>query len=189
MRNSQLVTRAGLTSRASDREAKGDSLTRRKKMITRQVPSISLAAGAGLCALLAVLAFATTCSADDLEIEVEISPKRINFSSTVQVITVHTDIAYVDVDGRSVVLFYREPSRDTECNIAISYWKSDDRGNFVAKFSMGDFRNIGCTLEIPGTNTFGMDGRTVHGQYFFGYDDVMVVDGGLSQGQVTSSNE
>lgn len=158
-------------------------------MITRQVPSISLAVRAGICVLLAVLVVPPTCSAEELEIEIEISPKRLNFASTVQVITVHTNIAYGDVDGRSVVLFYHNPSRDAECNILISYWKSDDRGNFVAKFSMSDLRDFGCDFEIPGVNTFGMDGWTVHGEYFVGYDDVMVVDGGLSQGQVNTSGE
>ena len=63
-------------------------------------------------------------------IMIDVSPNVINIQSQSTVVTVHTDIAFSLVVGASVYLN----------GVAIDWWKSDDRGNFVAKFDSDEIK-------------------------------------------------
>lgn len=101
------------------------------------------------------------------EIAIDIAPATLNLQSRGTVVTVHTDIPYVDVDVVSVYL----------AGVAIASWKADDRGYFVAKFDMDDVKTIDG-LVINGANTFQLVGLDVFGEPFWGEQEVMVVDRG-----------
>jgi hypothetical protein len=79
------------------------------------------------------------------------------------VVTVHTDIAYGAVVGATVTLN----------GVPIDWWKSDDQGNFVAKFMSGDVK--GLPLNINGYNTLVLSGTTTSGETFTGSDEIKVV--------------
>jgi hypothetical protein len=78
-------------------------------------------------------------------------------------VTVHTDIGYSAVDGASVSLN----------GVEIAWWKSDARGNFVAKFSSNEVKDI---VEAGTTATLTLEGVTKGGDEFHGSDDVKIVD-------------
>jgi hypothetical protein len=98
-------------------------------------------------------------------IEIDVSPNVINIQSQSTVITVHTDIAYSLVVGATVNLN----------GVDIDWWKSDDRGNFVAKFDSDDIKTL-AGLVIGGYNTLTLTGYTSDGQEFSGKQDIMVID-------------
>ncbi len=102
-------------------------------------------------------------AADELIIEVTVSPNVINVASQSTVVTVHTNIAYSEVAGASVTLN----------NLPISWWKSDDRGYFVAKFNAADVKGI---VEPGTTVTLELAGETKLGVPFSGVDEVKVVE-------------
>jgi hypothetical protein len=72
-------------------------------------------------------------------IEIQVSPSTLNIASGGEVVTVHTDIAYSIVEGASVTLN----------DIEISWWKMDDRGYFVAKFTMDEVKALAGNLKEP----------------------------------------
>lgn len=89
-----------------------------------------------------------------VEIDMEVAPNVLNIQSEGTVVNVHTNIAYSAVDGASVMLN----------DVPIAWWKSDSRGQFVAKFNMEevtalvdahviDLGNI--TLTLTGSSVFG----------------------------------
>ncbi len=89
-----------------------------------------------------------------VEIDIDVAPNVLNIQSEGTVVTVHTNIAYSAVDGASVMLN----------DVPIAWWKSDSRGQFVAKFNMEevtalvdahviDLGNI--TLTLTGSSVFG----------------------------------
>ncbi|MDY6854777.1 MAG: hypothetical protein SWO11_08730 [Thermodesulfobacteriota bacterium] len=80
--------------------------------------------------------------------------------------TVHTDIAYGVVQASTVYMN----------NVAISSWKSDLRGNFVAKFVMNEIK--GLPLVIDDYNTLTLVGLTTSNESFWGSRDILVVDNG-----------
>ena len=96
-----------------------------------------------LASTIAILASPIAASADDITIRV--SPNVINLSSEGEIVTVNTDLPYSDVDGASVVI----ANSDGTVTRAISWWKSDNRGEFVAKVTMESVQQLG--LE-PGTD-------------------------------------
>ena len=59
-------------------------------------------------------------------IQIQVSPNVLNIGSKGEIVTVHTDLPYSIVKGASVFLN----------GVPISWWKSDDRGYFVAKFDI-----------------------------------------------------
>ena len=67
-----------------------------------------------------------------LEITIDVAPNVLNIQNQGEVVTVHTDIAYNLVNGATVTLN----------GLEISWWKSDDRGNFVAKFDMEEVKGL-----------------------------------------------
>ncbi len=104
----------------------------------------------------------TECYA--LDIEIDVSPNVLNIQSNSTIVTVHTDIAYSLVSGATVTL------NDVE----IDWWKSDDRGNFVAKFDSKDIK--GLEGLIDDYNTLTLTGYTTGGETFTGKQDIMVIN-------------
>jgi hypothetical protein len=97
------------------------------------------------------------------EIAITVAPNVINIASASTVVTVHTDIPFSAVAGATVELN----------GIEISWWKSDSRGYFVAKFEAGEVKGI---VE-PGTNArLTLTGETKSGEVFSGSDDVDVIE-------------
>ena len=89
----------------------------------------------------------------------------LNIQSESSIVTVHTDIAYSLVVGASVFLN----------GVAIDWWKSDDRGNFVAKFVSDEIKTLDG-LKIGDYNTLTLNGFTTGGEAFIGTQDIMVID-------------
>lgn len=121
--------------------------------------------GRGLVSIVAAVAMSVSASSQLAaeEIGITVSPNVINIASQSTVVTIHTDIAYSAVDGASVTLN----------GIEIDWWKSDNRGNFVAKFSSAEVKDI---VEAGTTATLTLEGETKDGDEFYGSDDVKVVD-------------
>ena len=113
----------------------------------------------------ALLLSAIACVwADDLAIEIVVAPNVLNLQNNGQVVTVHTDLPYSIVAGASVML------NDVE----ISWWKSDNQGNFVAKFNIEDIK--GLPLNIGQYNTLTLTGQTKDGVHFVGSTEILVVN-------------
>lgn len=111
-----------------------------------------------------ILTFAITFVAlAEIIITIKVSPNVLNLKNNGQVVTIQTDIDYTAVTGSSVTLN----------GITISHWKSDDRGNFVAKFNINDVKNL--PLKIGEYNTLTLKGTTVSGELFIGSQDVLVM--------------
>lgn len=124
-------------------------------------------------ALFALLAPVTAVAE---EINIEVAPRTLNLDSDGTVVTVHTDIAYWDVDVSSVFLN----------GVLISSWKADNRGNFVAKFLMEEIKTLDG-LVIDGYNTLTLVGATVDGASFVGSREIMVIEVSGSDGDPGSS--
>jgi hypothetical protein len=99
------------------------------------------------------------------DIEIDVSPNVLNIQSQSVIVTVHTDIAYSLVVGASVFLN----------DVAIDWWKSDDRGNFVAKFVSDEIKTLDG-LIIGDYNTLVLTGYTTGGEAFIGTQDIKVID-------------
>lgn len=110
------------------------------------------------------LCFAAT-EACALEIAIDVSPHVLNIQSNGTVVTVHTDISYSLVNAYTVYLN----------SVPIQSWKADDRGNFVAKFSMDDVKQLDG-LVIGDYNTMQLVGVTTEGEPFVGEEDILVID-------------
>lgn len=107
----------------------------------------------------------------DFEIEIDIAPNILNIQSKGQVVTVHTDIKYVDVVGSTVYLE----------DIRINTWKADNRGYFVAKFLMSEIKNL--PLIIDDYNTLQLVGLTTEDESFSGSAEILVVNNIPAGGQ------
>ena len=59
--------------------------------------------------------------------------------------------------------------------VAIDWWKSDDRGNFVAKFESDEIKTLDG-LIIGDYNTLVLTGFTTGEEAFIGTQDIMVID-------------
>ena len=114
---------------------------------------------------LAVLIMAAA-EGNAFEITIDVAPNVLNLQNNAQVVTVHTDIAYGLVQVSTVYLN----------DVAISSWKADLRGNFVAKFIMNEVKNM--PLLIDDYNTLTLVGATTGGDAFVGSQDILVVDNG-----------
>ena len=119
------------------------------------------------CMALALVFFQAPakCYGFDIEIEIDVSPNVLNIQSESAIVTVHTDIAYNLVTGASVFLN----------GVAIDWWKSDDRGNFVAKFVSDEIKTLEG-LIIGDYNTLTLIGFTTSEEVFEGTQDIMVID-------------
>ncbi len=123
---------------------------------------------------LGLLQVPTPCHA--FEVEIDVAPNVLNIQSEGTVVTVHTNLPYSYVEGSTVTL------NDVE----IISWKSDVRGNFVAKFDILEIKNlvddeileIGViTLKLEGTYWAGTDaeGDPIWVD-FLGGQDIFVID-------------
>lgn len=99
------------------------------------------------------------------DISIDVAPNVLNIQSKSVVVTVHTDIAYSSVVGASVYLN----------DVAIDWWKVDNRGNFVAKFDSEEFKTLGG-LIIDDYNTLLLTGYTISGEAFIGSQEILVID-------------
>ena len=134
-------------------------------MLAKSTTSVG---GATLCCLataLFLLHAPATCHG--AEITIDVAPSTLNLQSGGEVVTVHTDLAYGQVDVSTVYI----------SGVAIQSWKADNRGYFVAKFSMDDVKTIDG-LVIGDYNTLQLVGLTTDGEPFWGEQDVMVIDTG-----------
>jgi hypothetical protein len=113
--------------------------------------------------LLAVILLPLASLGQDV-IEIQVAPNVLNLQNNGQVVTVHTDIPFCDVVAETVSMN----------GIAISSWKDDNQGNFVAKFLMSEIVNL--PLNIGEYNTLTLDGTLTNGGTFTGSDDIMVVN-------------
>ncbi len=112
-----------------------------------------------------------------LDIEIDVAPNVLNIKSESVVVTVHTDIAYSAVVGSTVFLN----------GVEINHWKSDARGNFVAKFLSDEIKTLDG-LIIDDYNTLVLIGYTAGDESFtgdesfIGTQDIMVI-GVIPQGK------
>ena len=104
-------------------------------------------------------------SAYSFESTIRIAPNVLNIQSEGTVVTVHTDISYWVVDAYTVSLN----------DIPISSWKADNRGNFVAKFSMDEVKMLDY-LIIGDYNTLTIEGLTRDGEEFVGELDIIIIN-------------
>lgn len=98
------------------------------------------------------------------EIDIQVSPNVLNLQNQGTVVTIHTDISYWLVLGSTVSLN----------GIVIKSWKSDDRGDFVAKFNMEEVK--GLNLNIGYYNTLTLIGNTLDGGSFVGTTEILVIN-------------
>jgi hypothetical protein len=98
------------------------------------------------------------------KIQIQVSPNVLNIGSKGEVVTVHTDLPYNIVKGASVFLN----------GVPISWWKSDDRGFFVAKFDIDKVKYEAGL--IVGNNTIILTGVTTTNVQFTGEQILKVVD-------------
>jgi len=117
------------------------------------------------CMALALVFFQNPAKCHAFDIEIDVSPNVLNIQSNSTIVTVHTDIAYNLVVGASVLLN----------GVAIDWWKSDDRGNFVAKFESDEIKTLDG-LIIGDYNTLVLLGYTTGGEAFIGTQDILVID-------------
>jgi hypothetical protein len=99
-------------------------------MTWKNAPSVGRHTLWALGLAIVMLAAPAVCSAE--EITIEIAPATLNLQSNGKVVTVHTDVAFSDIDVASVYL----------AGVAIDSWKVDDRGYFVAKFLIDDVKTL-----------------------------------------------
>lgn len=115
-----------------------------------------------LVPIVAAVAMTVFASSPLAATEITVSPNVINIGSETDVVTVHTDLPFSFVTGATVTLN----------GVPIDWWKSDNRGNFVAKFEAIAVKGI---VE-PGTATLTLEGNTTDGESFSGADTVTVIN-------------
>jgi hypothetical protein len=114
---------------------------------------------------LALVFFQAPATCYGYDIEIDVSPNVLNIQSKSIVVTVHTDIAYSLVVGSTVFLN----------GVPINSWKSDDRGNFVAKFLSDEVKELDG-LIIGDYNILTLNGFTTGEEAFIGTQEVLVID-------------
>jgi len=121
-----------------------------------------------IASMVIVLGLLTCVWAVDIIINIKVSPNVLNIGSKGEVVTVHTDIAYSAVVGSTVTLN----------GVEISHWKSDDRGNFVAKFLMEEIKALFDPEKLEGGKlcTLTLTGNTGDYKTFSGSQDILVVN-------------
>lgn len=117
-----------------------------------------------------VLAPASSQAQEAIVVDIQVSPNVLNIQSEGTWVTVHTDIAYSLVDAYSVSLN----------GIPIKSYKADNRGNFVAKFSIDEVKALDG-LVIGDYNTLVLEGLLITNDEegplgFVGEEDILVID-------------
>ena len=134
-------------------------------MITRVGKLACFSVVWGMALSLILIQVPTLCFGE--EIIIDVAPNVLNIQSEGQVVTVHTDIYYSVVEVYSVYLN----------SVLISSWKADNRGNFVAKFSMDEIKLLdGLITDDYNTLTLILAGVTEDGESFSGTQDIKVID-------------
>ncbi len=134
-------------------------------MNARSIGRRVFAAGALAMAVMMTPTIASAC-----DNEIRIAPETLNLQSNGTAVTVHTDILYSEMDVYTVYL----------ADVAISSWKADNRGYFVAKFLMDEIKTIDG-LVLNDYNTFQLVAVTVSGDPVCGEAEVMVIDRGSAR--------
>jgi len=127
-----------------------------RKFIMRYSSKILCVSALFLCVI------AGPAFSEDSTIDIDIAPSTLNLAYQGQVVTIHTDIPYNLVAGATVELN----------GLPIAWWKSDDRGYFVAKFDVSDVKAI---VE-PGTAVLTLTGYTKDGAFFSGTSTIRIVN-------------
>ena len=117
----------------------------------------------GLLTLILILFVKTGSSQEPFQITIDVAPAVLNLSNSGTVVTVHTNIAYSAVAGASVSMN----------GVEISWWKSDNKGYFVAKFNIDEVKAI----VKPGPCLLKMEGLTKDGEEFWGEQQITVITG------------
>ena len=108
--------------------------------------------------------------AEAREITIRIAPSVLNLANQGEVVTIHTGEPYSEIVGASVVVV-----PDSGDPVAISWWKADNRGDFVAKFVMEEIKNI-PDISANETYHFVLQATTSSGETLVGTADVRVID-------------
>ena len=118
----------------------------------------------------------TACQA--LEITIDVSPNILNIQSNSTVLTVHTNIDFNLVNPPTVSIYVGADATDP---VPISWWKEDDCGNFVAKFSMSDIKAELGPEDYNQLTSFRMVGETTSGEDFSGEQEILVANHGSNK--------
>ncbi len=117
--------------------------------------------------LLLFAGFNTYCQDEiDIEIEIQVSPSTLNLNNSGQWVTVHTNIAYGSVLAASVKLD----------GVAISWSKFDNQGNFVAKFVIGDIKDLCIENDWLGPHELTLTGVTKGDETFSGTYEINIIN-------------
>jgi hypothetical protein len=124
-----------------------------------------------------VLAVAIICalpsqSQAEEEINIKVSPNNLIIQSFSTVLTVHTNINYYAVNAPTVTLDISAADFDP---IPISWWKMDDRGNFVAKFYMHTVKEQLGPDDYNKPAIFTLAGEKTTGEPFWGTQEISIV--------------
>jgi hypothetical protein len=118
---------------------------------------------AGVLLALLLQGAAPTSAEATLEIEAKVSPHTVVLGSDTVWLTVHTDIALSRVATFTLDLN----------GIPVAWTKADSHGHLVAKFRIGDVKEI----VAPPSAELTLSGWTRDGAFFQGSDTVRVVRG------------
>jgi hypothetical protein len=140
------------------------SLRRTEKSIFKLVGLIALP-------IIVFCLMPTACQA--FEITIDVSPNVLNIQSNSTVLTVHTNIDFDLVNCPTVAIYLGADATDP---VPISWWKEDDRGNFVAKFSMNNIKAELGPEDYNQLTTFRMVGETTSGEEFHGEQEILVTN-------------
>ena len=145
------------------------SLRRTEKSIFKLVGLIALP-------IIVFCLMPTACQA--LEITIDVSPNILNIQSNSAVLTVHTNIDFNLVNPPTVSIYVGADAADP---VPISWWKEDDCGNFVAKFSMSDIKAELGPEDYNQLTSFRMVGETTSGEDFSGEQEILVANHGSNK--------
>ena len=116
-----------------------------------------------------VLAASNVNASDDdlVIIDIDVAPNVLNIQSNSTVVTVHTDIPFNAVATSSVYLN----------GVLIEWWKSDNQGNFVAKFVSDQIKELVDDGILEAGEIFlTLVGDTTGGDRFSGVQEIVVID-------------
>jgi hypothetical protein len=99
-----------------------------------------------------------------MTIDIDVAPNVLNLQNQGEVVTVHTDLPFSSVVGSSVSIN----------GVEIAWWKSDNQGNFVAKFVIEEIKDL--PLNIGEYNTLTLTGVTINNDSFEGTAEIRVID-------------
>ncbi len=108
--------------------------------------------------------------AEARDITIRFAPNVLNLANQGEVVTIHTGEPYSEIVGASVVVV-----PDSGDPVAISWWKSDNRGDFVAKFAMEEIKDL-PGISADETYHFVLHATTTSGETLVGTADIKIID-------------